>query len=160
MAAPVAAAAAVSAADKKAAIAASIREIPDFPKKGIMFQDVSTLLLDPAAFQYAIDLLVERYRAKDIQCIAGARAGAQEGWPGLGVGSVGRGGRGRRAGQRATGLNHGRPPVMLQRSQLERGGGTGGVPFLRQGRRASSGREHLEPSPQPSAPTPSPRPRL
>ncbi|GBF97026.1 adenine phosphoribosyltransferase [Raphidocelis subcapitata] len=66
--------AAVSAEAKKAAIAGAIREIPDFPKKGIMFQDVSTLLLDPVAFQYAIDLLVERYRGMDVQCIAGFEA--------------------------------------------------------------------------------------
>jgi adenine phosphoribosyltransferase len=56
---------------KKAVIAAAIRVIPDFPKKGIMFQDVSTLLLDPAAFQASIDLFVEQYRPKDIQVIAG-----------------------------------------------------------------------------------------
>ena len=79
-----AAAAAVSDAAKKAAIAGAIREIPDFPKKGIMFQDVSTLLLDPVAFQYAIDLLVERYRGMDVQCIAGGSRG--------GGAAVGRGG--------------------------------------------------------------------
>ena len=43
---------------RRAQIAASIRVIPDFPKKGIMFQDVSTLLLDPAAFT---DTLAERH---------------------------------------------------------------------------------------------------
>ncbi|KIZ00156.1 adenine phosphoribosyltransferase [Monoraphidium neglectum] len=59
---------------KKAVIAAAIRVIPDFPKKGIMFQDVSTLLLDPAAFQASIDLFVEQYRPKDIQVIAGFEA--------------------------------------------------------------------------------------
>ncbi len=56
---------------KKAAIAASIRVIPDFPKKGIMFQDVSTLLLDPVAFQYSIDLFVDRYKKMGVECIAG-----------------------------------------------------------------------------------------
>lgn len=72
-------AAAATIDEKKAAIVASIRVIPDFPKAGIMFQDVSTLLLDPVAFQYAIDLLVERYRAMDIQCIAGGGRGSEAG---------------------------------------------------------------------------------
>lgn len=64
----------VAQAQKKAAIQASIRVIPDFPKPGIAFQDVSTLLLDPVAFQYAIDLLVDRYRDMDVQCVAGFEA--------------------------------------------------------------------------------------
>ena len=33
--------------ERRAAVGASIRAIPDFPKKGILFQDVTTLLLDP-----------------------------------------------------------------------------------------------------------------
>ncbi|KAI8471656.1 MAG: adenine phosphoribosyltransferase 1-like protein [Monoraphidium minutum] len=70
-----AAAAMAAAADpRKAAISAAIRVIPDFPKKGIMFQDVSTLLLQPAAFQASIDLFVERYKGKDIQVVAGFEA--------------------------------------------------------------------------------------
>jgi adenine phosphoribosyltransferase len=35
----------------------SIRDVPDFPKKGIVFKDVSTLLKDPAAFRSSIELL-------------------------------------------------------------------------------------------------------
>lgn len=76
----------MAAADpRKAAITAAIRVIPDFPKKGIMFQDVSTLLLDPAAFQAAIDMFVERYRQApmDVQCVAGEllRLGVCVVWP-------------------------------------------------------------------------------
>lgn len=56
---------------KKAAVSRAIRLVPDFPKAGVIFQDVSTLLLDPAAFQYTIDLLVDRYKDMDVQCIAG-----------------------------------------------------------------------------------------
>ena len=36
----------------------SIRDIPDFPKKGIVFKDITTLLLDPAAFEEAVERMV------------------------------------------------------------------------------------------------------
>ncbi|CAL9202343.1 unnamed protein product [Musa hybrid cultivar] len=52
-------------------IAASIRVVPDFPKKGIMFQDITTLLLDPKAFKNTVDLFVERYSGKNISVVAG-----------------------------------------------------------------------------------------
>jgi len=41
-------------------IADSIRGIPDFPKPGILFWDVTTLMLQHAAFQASIDLFYER----------------------------------------------------------------------------------------------------
>ncbi len=37
-----------------------IREIPDFPKPGIQFKDITTLLRDPAGLSYTIDLLAEK----------------------------------------------------------------------------------------------------
>ena len=40
-----------------------IREVPDFPKKGILFYDITTLLADPKAFRKTIDLLADRYGA-------------------------------------------------------------------------------------------------
>ncbi|URD88312.1 Phosphoribosyl transferase domain [Musa troglodytarum] len=52
-------------------IASSIRVVPDFPKKGIMFQDITTLLLDPKAFKDTADLFVERYTGKGISVVAG-----------------------------------------------------------------------------------------
>jgi adenine phosphoribosyltransferase len=55
-------------------IKSSIRGIPDFPKPGILFWDVTTLLLDPAAFQHTVDLFVERYRGKQIDVVAGFEA--------------------------------------------------------------------------------------
>lgn len=55
-------------------IASSIRVIPDFPKPGIMFQDITTLLLDPKAFKDTIDLFVERYTGKNISVVAGVEA--------------------------------------------------------------------------------------
>lgn len=47
-------------------LARSIRSIPNFPKKGIVFRDITTLLKDPRAFNTAIDLLHEHYRSKEI----------------------------------------------------------------------------------------------
>jgi len=43
-----------------------IRNVPDFPKKGIVFRDITTLLEDSAAFKRAIDVLYKRYRKKKI----------------------------------------------------------------------------------------------
>lgn len=40
---------------------------------GIMFQDITTLLLDPKAFKDTIDLFVERYKGKNISVVAGKR---------------------------------------------------------------------------------------
>ena len=38
---------------------------------GIMFQDITTLLLDPKAFKDTVDLFVERYKGKNISVVAG-----------------------------------------------------------------------------------------
>ena len=46
-----------------------IRDVPDFPKEGIVFKDITTLLQDPAAFKYVIDTLTEKYRGKGIDTI-------------------------------------------------------------------------------------------
>ncbi|RMZ55461.1 hypothetical protein APUTEX25_003585 [Auxenochlorella protothecoides] len=53
-------------------ISKSIRVVPDFPKAGIQFQDVTTILLNPEAFQATTDLLVEHYRDQHIDVVAGA----------------------------------------------------------------------------------------
>ncbi|HRZ67898.1 MAG TPA: adenine phosphoribosyltransferase, partial [Candidatus Omnitrophota bacterium] len=44
----------------------SIRDIPDFPKKGIIFKDITTLLKDGKRFREAIDGIAERYAGKKI----------------------------------------------------------------------------------------------
>ncbi len=51
-----------------------IRTIPDYPKPGIQFRDITTLLKDPAGFKATIDALVERYRDRKITKIAGTEA--------------------------------------------------------------------------------------
>jgi len=43
-----------------------IRDVPDFPKKGIVFKDITPVLGDPAAFKQVIDSFAERYRGKGI----------------------------------------------------------------------------------------------
>ncbi len=48
-----------------------IRTIPDFPKKGILFRDITTLLSDANAFRIAIDQLVEPYKDKGIEKVVG-----------------------------------------------------------------------------------------
>lgn len=47
-------------------LSSKIRTVPHFPKKGIMFKDITTLLQDAAAFRQAIDDLVEYFIKKDI----------------------------------------------------------------------------------------------
>lgn len=51
-----------------------IRTIPDYPRPGILFRDITTLLRDAGGFGEAVDLLVDRYRAMDIAVVAGIEA--------------------------------------------------------------------------------------
>lgn len=51
-----------------------IRDIPDFPKKGILFKDITTLLQDGPSFQAAIDQLVERLRGLDATHVVAVEA--------------------------------------------------------------------------------------
>jgi len=52
----------------------SIRTIPDFPKPGIQFRDVTTLFGDPQAFRIAIDLLLHPYAGLAIDKVVGLEA--------------------------------------------------------------------------------------
>ncbi len=52
----------------------SIRNIPDFPKKGILFKDITTLCKDAQCFQRTVDLLGHRYVGKDIDLVVGVEA--------------------------------------------------------------------------------------
>ena len=54
--------------------AASIRTIPDYPKPGILFRDITTLLGDPRAFRRAVDELVQPWAGAKIEKIAGIEA--------------------------------------------------------------------------------------
>jgi adenine phosphoribosyltransferase len=59
---------------QNADLAALVRTIPDYPKTGIMFRDVSTLLLDGPGFKLAIDRLIETIDPTQIDFIAGIEA--------------------------------------------------------------------------------------
>lgn len=50
---------------------AHIRDVPDFPKKGIMFKDITPLLGNAKAFEAAIEGLAARYRGKEVSAVAG-----------------------------------------------------------------------------------------
>ena len=52
----------------------SIRDVPDFPKKGILFKDITTLCKDPLLYQRMVDLLGHRYIGKDVDLVVGIEA--------------------------------------------------------------------------------------
>ena len=51
-----------------------IRDVPDFPKEGIVFKDITTLLSDAKSFQRVVDLMAHRYIDKDIDLVLGVEA--------------------------------------------------------------------------------------
>lgn len=51
-----------------------IRDIPDFPKAGILFRDITPLLASPEAFGYCIKKLADHYRDKNVEVIVAAEA--------------------------------------------------------------------------------------
>lgn len=51
-----------------------IRDIPNFPKEGIIFKDITTLLMNPVAFKKAVDLLANKFRKMKINTIVGVEA--------------------------------------------------------------------------------------
>jgi adenine phosphoribosyltransferase len=52
-------------------IQASIRDIPDFPKPGILFKDITPVLADPGLMKRIIDHLTERYAGQSIDAVVG-----------------------------------------------------------------------------------------
>ncbi len=55
-------------------IKSSIRTIPDYPKAGIQFRDITTLLENPKALRMTIDAIVHRYMEQNITAVAGIEA--------------------------------------------------------------------------------------
>ena len=55
-------------------IAQYVRTIPDFPEKGIMFRDITTLLLNPEGFKMTIDDMSEALQGLDFDVIAGTES--------------------------------------------------------------------------------------
>jgi adenine phosphoribosyltransferase len=55
-------------------LASALRAVPDFPRKGILFRDISTVLGDPALFHEAVDAMAEAWRGQRIDMVAGIEA--------------------------------------------------------------------------------------
>jgi adenine phosphoribosyltransferase len=53
---------------------AAVRDVPDFPKRGIVFKDITPVLSDPVLFRASIDLFLERCRGLKIDKIVGIDA--------------------------------------------------------------------------------------
>jgi len=51
-----------------------VRSIPDYPKAGVIFRDITTLLQNPAGFRRAVDELVQPFAGSDISSVAGIEA--------------------------------------------------------------------------------------
>src|ERR1700681_584117 len=52
-------------------LAKYLRDVPDFPKPGILFKDITPLLADPRAFHVTLDLLAERFIGEHIDVVVG-----------------------------------------------------------------------------------------
>ncbi|WEK05184.1 MAG: adenine phosphoribosyltransferase [Candidatus Devosia phytovorans] len=53
---------------------ALVRTIPDYPKKGILFRDITTLIEDPEGFKESIERIASQYRGQGISHVAGIEA--------------------------------------------------------------------------------------
>jgi adenine phosphoribosyltransferase len=51
-----------------------IRKVPDFPKKGILFYDITSILAKPEAFQFCVESMVDIYEGKEIDAVAAIEA--------------------------------------------------------------------------------------
>jgi len=51
-----------------------IRSVPDFPKAGILFYDITTLLRDPDGFQRTIDAMVQPFETLEIDIVVGVES--------------------------------------------------------------------------------------
>lgn len=61
-------------AEEIASLKAAIRDVPDFPKKGIVFKDITTLLKDPLAFRCATDLMVDMCQGRPVDKVVGVES--------------------------------------------------------------------------------------
>jgi adenine phosphoribosyltransferase len=53
---------------------AHLRNVPDFPKPGILFKDITPLLADPRAFHIALDLLAQRFIGEHVDVVVGVES--------------------------------------------------------------------------------------
>src|SRR3989338_7439136 len=59
---------------KKSELKSHIRDVPDFPKEGIIFKDITTLLKDKNAFKKSVDLLAMKFKKERIEAVVGVEA--------------------------------------------------------------------------------------
>jgi adenine phosphoribosyltransferase len=59
---------------KPADIERAIRNVPDFPKQGIQFKDITPMLADPRLFSGSIDLLIDGFKPGDVDAVVGIDA--------------------------------------------------------------------------------------
>ncbi len=52
----------------------SVRRVPDFPKPGILFYDITGVLVNPEALKFVIDQMVEKYKNQKIDAVAGVES--------------------------------------------------------------------------------------
>lgn len=60
--------------DTQAQLRRLIRDIPDFPKPGILFRDITPLLADPSGLALSVELLANPFRGKNIDLVVGAES--------------------------------------------------------------------------------------
>ena len=53
---------------------AAVRDVPDFPIKGILFKDITPILQDPQLFRLAVDTLADRHKGKKLKAVIGIDA--------------------------------------------------------------------------------------
>jgi adenine phosphoribosyltransferase len=56
------------------ALSEKIRDVPNFPKEGILFKDITTLLQDAGAFRQAVDMMAATYRGKAVDLVVGVES--------------------------------------------------------------------------------------
>ena len=56
------------------ALVEKIRDVPNFPREGILFKDITTLLQDAGAFRHAVDLMAKTYQDKSVELVVGVES--------------------------------------------------------------------------------------
>ena len=55
-------------------LAEKIRDVPNFPREGILFKDITTLLQDAGAFRQAVDLMAGAYKGTEVELVVGVES--------------------------------------------------------------------------------------
>ena len=58
----------------KTGLAEFVRNVPDFPKKGIIFKDITTLIRDGDKFRIAVDTIVSKFKSKNVDVVVSVEA--------------------------------------------------------------------------------------